>query len=98
MIRQIFIAPLKDGLPEEKIRERINAQLALKEHVPGIREISVIKTRNLFGGGNAILMTLGFDDPHVFEELMTCEYHRGLAAAIGEYCKETGHAGVQYED
>ena len=41
MIRQIFIAPLKDGLPEEKIRERINAQLALKDHVPGMRACSM---------------------------------------------------------
>ena len=44
MIRQIFIAPLKEGVSEEKVQQRIKAQLALKEHVPGIESITVGKS------------------------------------------------------
>ena len=53
MIRQIFIAPLKEGVSEEKVQQRIKAQLALKEHVPGIESITVGKSLGLYGMDNA---------------------------------------------
>lgn len=46
MIRQIFIAPLKEGVSEENVQQRIKAQLALKSMY---RELKALRLENHWG-------------------------------------------------
>lgn len=97
MIRQIFIAPLKEGVSEEKVQQRIKSQLALKEHVPGIESITVGKSLGLYGMDNAVVMTIDLKDMDAWNALLANEYHTQLGNEAGEYFDVNGFIAVQVE-
>lgn len=97
MLRQIFIAPLKDGVTEEMVQERIKAQLALKDHVAGIEAITVNKALGLYGMTNAIVMTIDLKDMDAWNNLLASEYHTNLGNEAGKYFNVDGCVAAQVE-
>lgn len=97
MIRQIFIAPIKDGVSEEKVQERITAQRKLKENVPRIEAITVNKALGLYGLNNAVVMTIDLKDMDAWNALLANEYHTQLGNEAGNYFDVNGFVAVQVE-
>ena len=48
MIRQIFIAPVKEGVTEDVVQTRIEEMRRLPEHVPGIEGIKRQQNKTYF--------------------------------------------------
>ena len=97
MIRQIFISPVKDGISEEKIAQRIEAQRALKEHVLGIETITVNKAMGLYGMDHAVVMTIDLKDIGAWNALLASDYHTQLGSEAGEYFDVNGFVAAQVE-
>lgn len=97
MIRQIFIAPVKEDVSEAQVQERIKAQLALKEHVPGIEAITVGKALGLYGMDHAVVMTIDLKDMEAWDALLASEYHTRLGMEAGEYFDVNGFVAAQVE-
>lgn len=97
MIRQIFIAPIKDGVSEEMVQERIKAQIALKDHVAGIQTITVNKAMGLYGMTNAVVMTIDLKDMEAWDNLLASEYHTSLGNAADIYFDVDGCVAAQVE-
>ena len=97
MIRQIFIAPIKEGVSEDKVQDRIRAQRALKDHVQGIEDITVDKAMGLYGMVNAVVMTIDLKDMGAWNNLLASEYHTQLGNEAGEYFDVNGFVAAQVE-
>lgn len=97
MIRQIFIAPVREDVPEEKIQERIQEQLKLKEHVAGIEKIVVNKALGLYGMDNAVVMTIDLKDMDAWEELLANKFHTKLGNEAENYFDVNGFVVDQVE-
>lgn len=97
MIRQIFIAPMKAGVSEEMIQERMKAQLALKDHVDGIEAITVNKALGLYGMTNAVVMIIDLKDMDAWNQLLANGYHTQLGKEAGIYFDVNGFVAAQVE-
>lgn len=97
MIRQIFITPIKAGVSDESVQERIEAQRELKNHVPGIESITVDRSLGLYGLDNAVVMTIDLTDMDAWNTLLASDYHTNLGNTLGEYFDAERAIAVQVE-
>ena len=49
MIRHIFIAPIKDGISEEKLNKEISLLKAMKDNIPEIINLTIGKNTAISG-------------------------------------------------
>lgn len=97
MIRQIFITPIKAGVSDEAVNQRIEAQRRLKDHVPGIAAITVDRALGLYGMNHAVVMTIDLKDMDAWNALLASEYHTGLGKTLGECFDADGAIAAQVE-
>lgn len=97
MIRQIFIAPVKEGVAEEAVQTRIEEMRRLKEHIPGIVSITVDKALGLYGISNAVVMNIDLKDMEAWNSLLADEYHTWLGNTAGQYFDVEGFIAAQLE-
>lgn len=97
MIRQIFITPIKDGVTDDALQERIAAQRGLKEHVAGIEAITVDRALGLYGLDNAVVMTIDLKDMDAWNALLASDYHTELGNTLSQYFDADGAIAVQVE-
>lgn len=95
MIRQIFITPIKDGVSDEAVQERIEAQRKPKDHVRGIEAITVDRALGLYGMDHAVVMTIDLEDMDAWNVLLANDYHTSLGNTLGEYFIADGAIAVQ---
>lgn len=95
MIRQIFITPIKPGVSDTAVQQRIEAQRKLKEHVPGIVSITVDKALGLYGITQAVVMTIDLQDMEAWNALLANDYHTHLGQTLGECFDAAGAIAVQ---
>ncbi|WP_314724558.1 Dabb family protein [Enterocloster bolteae] len=95
MIRQIFIAPVKEGVTEEAVQTRIAEMRKLKEHIPGIVSITVDKALGLYGVSNAVVMNMDLRDMDAWNALLADEYHTWLGNTAGQYFNTDGFIAAQ---
>lgn len=95
MIRQIFIAPVKEGATEEAVQKRIEEMRKLPEHVPGIESITVDKALGLYGISNAVVMNIDLKDMDAWNALLSDEYHTWLGNTAGQYFDVEGFIAAQ---
>ncbi|MEM5008478.1 Dabb family protein [Priestia megaterium] len=75
MIRHIFIAPIKEGITEEKLNKEINLLKAMKDNIPEIMDLTIGKNTGWVGGENAVTMVVDLKDKEAFEAYMVHPYH-----------------------
>lgn len=97
MIRQIFIAPVKEGVTEEEVQTRIEEMRKLREHVPGIEAITVDKALGLYGISNAVVMNIDLKNMDAWNTLLADEYHTWLGNTAGQYFNVDGFIAAQLE-
>lgn len=97
MIRQIFIAPIKEGISDDLLNKRIQEQLKLKDYVSGIDNIFVSKSLGLYGVENALVMTIDLKDEDSWNQLLNNDYHTKLGNEAGNYFVENGFIAAQME-
>ncbi len=95
MIRQIFIAPVKEGVTEDVVQTRIEEMRRLPEHVPGIEAITVDKALGLYGISNAVVMNIDLKDMDAWNALLADEYHTWLGDTAGQYFNVEGFIAAQ---
>ncbi|RAS85714.1 Dabb family protein [Priestia endophytica] len=75
MIRHIFIAPIKEGISEEKVNEKISAMKEIKNQVSGIIQLTVGKNTGWLGMANAVSMVIEVKDKADFDAFLSHPYH-----------------------
>ena len=70
MIRHIFIAPIKDGISEEKLNKEISLLKAMKDNIPEIINLTIGKNTGWVGGANAVTMVIDLKDKEAFDIYM----------------------------
>ena len=97
MIRQIFIAKVKDGVSEEEKEERVRAQRALKDKVEGVVDIAVGRSLDLYGIENAVVMTIDLADRSAWDNLLASDYHTQLGIDAAKYFDIGSFVAAQVE-
>ena len=97
MIRQIFITPIKAGVSDAALQQRVEAQRKLKDHVPGIVSITVDRALGLYGINHAVVMTIDLQDMDAWNALLASEYHTDLGKTLGECFDADGAIAAQVE-
>lgn len=97
MIKHVFIAPIKSGVSEEKIAQRIETMKLLADKVSGVERLTVGRTLGLYGSQNAVLMVIDLKDETAWNALLSNEYHAELNATAGEVFDTNGFIGAQIE-
>lgn len=97
MIRQIFIAPVKEGVTEEEVQTRMAEMRKLREHVSGIEAITVDKALGLYGISNAVVMNIDLKNMDAWNALLADEYHTWLGNTAGQYFSVDGFIAAQLE-
>lgn len=83
MIRHIFIAPIKDGISEEKLNKEISLMKAMKDNIPEIVSLTIGKNTGWVGGENAVTMVVDLKDKAAFDIYMKHPYHAFINSING---------------
>ena len=75
MIRHIFIAPIKEGVSEEKLNKEIALLKAMKDNIPVIIDLKIGRNTGWVGGENAVTMVVDLQDKAAFDIYMNHPYH-----------------------
>lgn len=97
MIRHIFIAPVKKGISEEKVNEKISAMKELKNQVPGIIQLTVGKNTGWLGMANAVSMVIDVKDKVDFDAFLSHPYHVHIGEAADDVFDISGFVISQIE-
>ncbi|MCM1296307.1 MAG: Dabb family protein [Muribaculaceae bacterium] len=97
MIKHVFIAPVKPGVAEEAVVQRIAAMKLLADKVPGVEKLTIGRTLGLYGSPNAVLMEIDLRDAAAWSALLSNKYHAELNATAGEVFDTDGFIGAQIE-
>ena len=83
MIRHIFIAPIKEGISEEKLNKEISLLKAMKDNIPEIITLTIGKNKGWVGGANAVTMVIDLKDKEAFDIYMEHPYHKFINSING---------------
>lgn len=97
MIRHIFIAPIKVGIAEEKVNEKIVLMMEMKNQVPDILQLTVGKNTGWLGISNAVSMVVDLKDKADFEAFLAHPYHVQIAETADDVFDTSGFVVSQIE-
>ena len=81
MLRHVFIINVKKGIPDDIVEQKMAEMRAMKEKETVIEDITVGRTRGLFGRPDAVMMVI---DLAAFDTLLHSRTHIGIAEKAGE--------------
>ncbi|MGP0689625.1 Dabb family protein [Priestia aryabhattai] len=97
MIRHIFIAPIKEGITEEKVNEKIAIMKEIENQVPGIIQLTVGKNTGWLGVANAVSMIIDVKDKAVFDAFLSHPYHVHIGETADDVFDTSGFVISQIE-
>ena len=97
MIRHIFIAPIKEGISEEKVNEKIATMKEIKNQVPGIIQLTVGKNTGWLGMTNAVSMVIDVKDKDAFDAFLSHPYHLHIGETADDVFDVSGFVISQIE-
>lgn len=97
MIRHIFIAPVKQGISDDKVDEKLSTMRGIKDHVPGIVSLTVGRNTGWVGISNAVSMVIDVEDKAAFNTFMSHPYHVAIGEAAGDVFDTNGFIISQIE-
>ena len=68
MIRNIFIATIKEGVTDSEIQKEIELMRNMKNELPEIKEIIVEKSTGWIGLSNVVAMTIDVESKQDFDK------------------------------
>lgn len=94
MLRHIFIINVKEGISDDVVEQKMAEMRAMKEIETVIEDITVGRTRGLFGRPDAVMMVVDLKDKAAFDVLLPeSDTHRhcgksgrGFRYAERRYC------------
>ena len=69
MIRNIFIATIKEGVTDSEIQKEIELMRNMKNELPEIKEIIVEKSTGWIGLSNVVAMTIDVESKQDFDKV-----------------------------
>ena len=84
MLRHVFIIDVKEGIPDDAVERKMAEMRAMKEKETVIEEITVGRTRGLFGRPDAVMMVVDLKDREAFDALLHSRTHADIAEKAGE--------------
>jgi hypothetical protein len=97
MIRHIFIAPIKEGIAEEKVNEKIIIMKEMENQVPEILQLIVGKNTGWVGISNAVSMVVDLKDKADFDSFLAHPYHVQIAETADDVFDTSGFVVSQIE-
>lgn len=84
MLRHVFIINVKAGIPDDVVEQKMAEMRAMKEKETVIENITVGRTRGLFGRPDAVMMVVDLKDKGAFDILMQSQTHTNIAEKAEE--------------
>ena len=84
MLRHVFIINVKKGIPDDMVERKMAEMRAMKEKETVIEDITVGRTRGLFGRLDAVMMVIDLKDRAAFDTPLHSRTHSGIAEKAGE--------------
>lgn len=84
MIRHVFIAPVKNGVPAELLEARIAQMRGLATAVDGIEGFALGRNLALLAPLDAVVMVVDLADRAAFDALIASPLHQEISASAAE--------------
>jgi hypothetical protein len=97
MIRHIFIAPIKEGVSEEEVNEKVATMKGFQNRVPGIIQLTVGKNTGWLGMTNAVSMVIDVKDKADFDAFLSHPYHVHIGETADDVFDISGFVISQIE-
>ncbi|WP_105956918.1 hypothetical protein [Apilactobacillus quenuiae] len=95
MIKQIFIAPLRENIDNNIINKVINEMRNMKSKNKNILNINVNKSLDIMGIKNAIVMIIDLKDKTSLIELLNSNLHKEISNKVSKIIKTEDIVTVQ---
>lgn len=99
MLRHVFIINVKEGISDDVVEQKMAEMRAMKEIETVIEDITVGRTRGLFGRPDAVMMVVDLKDKAAFDVLLQSRTHIDIAEKAEEAfdMQSADIAQIEYE-
>ena len=85
MIRNIFIATIKEGVTDSEIQKEIELMRNMKNELPEIKEIIVEKSTGWIGLSNVVAMTIDVESKQDFDKVIQSSAHQNVSKTAPDF-------------